>query len=214
MTDKIEEKKEIFIQKIQECKDIYKQDEEFAKRIWEAEQNIILLQEEKDELKKQRPILLADNEDISELNQRLKDIDEEIDINQDTITGLKTKREEYHVKKLYARQDANSAYEEYIKLLIVKVRNDYMKIAPKLAELIKDNIVLEDLRDGDSNGSAYFTTEHIKCLPNYKDPEHPLLKYNYYNIVNTNTDRVLKKYNIPHFNIRHISLSDYNVPNF
>ncbi len=86
-----------------------------------------------------------------------------------------------------------------------------MKVAPKLAELLKDYITLESLRDGDGYGYAEFTTEHVKCLPNFDNSSIPLFKYSYYNIACNNKERVLKKYNIPKYYVRKVSLSDYNV---
>lgn len=86
-----------------------------------------------------------------------------------------------------------------------------MKVAPKLAELLKDYIVLESLRDGDGNGYAYFTTEHVKCLPNFDNGSWSLFKHNYYNIVSSNQERVIDKYDIPQYYVRRVSLSDYNV---
>lgn len=91
MTDKIEEKKEIFNQKRQEFIDMYNKNENYKKRIEECRQNITNLEEEREDLKAKRPTLLADNEDISELTQRLKDIDDEIEINKDTISGVEAK---------------------------------------------------------------------------------------------------------------------------
>jgi len=207
MTDKIEEKKEIFIQKIQEYKEIYDKKETYIKRIEDSKQNIISLEEEREELKAKRPELLAENEDISELTQRLKDIEDDIDINKDTISGVETKIKEIHNKVVNARQDTNEAYQEYIKTLLGKVADQYMKIAPKLAELIKDFIVLEDLRDGDGYHWVCFTPEKIKCLPSFSDK---ILFYNnYYDIIRSDTARVLKKYNVPEYHVRKVRLTEY-----
>ena len=49
-------------------------------RICNAEEKIVELQEEAEELKKKRPKLLADYKDISKINRRLKEIEEEIEI--------------------------------------------------------------------------------------------------------------------------------------
>ena len=83
MANKIEEKKEIFNQKRQEYKDMKDKKSNYSKRIEDSKINIINLEEEREELKAKRPTMLAENEDISELNQRLKDIDDEIEINKD-----------------------------------------------------------------------------------------------------------------------------------
>lgn len=210
MTDKIEEKKEIFNQKRQEFIDMYNKNENYKKRIEECRQNITNLEEEREELKAKRPTLLADNEDISELTQRLKDIDDEIEINKDTISGVEAKIKEMNNLLVDARQDTNIAYQEYIDEILRDLRKEYMKIAPKLAELIKDYTTLEDLRMGDGYGVCTFTTEEVNYLPNFKDRSKPLLKYNYYDIVRYNTDRVIKKYNMPTYNLRRIHLYEYH----
>lgn len=92
MTKLIEEKKEIFNQKWQELEDMKNLDNDLSRRLSEAEENLADLQTEKEELKAKRPALLADNADVAELNNRLKEIDEAIELNQDTITGIKDKR--------------------------------------------------------------------------------------------------------------------------
>lgn len=135
--------------------------------MYQAKENIVNLEAEKEELKASRQTLLADNEDVSEINNRLKEIDDEIELNQDTIKGIKTKKKDVRSQVLTERQETNAAYKEYIEQILADVRKEYMKVAPKLAELLKDYIVLESLRDGDGNGYAYFTTEHAKCLPNF-----------------------------------------------
>ena len=207
MTDKIEEKKEIFNQKRQEYRDMNDKKSNYDKRIQDSKTNIINLEEEREELKAKRPTMLAENEDISELNQRLKDIDDEIEINKDTIAGVEVKIKEIHNQVINARQDANIAYQEYIQMVLTKVANEYMKIAPKLAELINDFIVLEDMRDGDGYHRVFFTPEKIKCLPTFGDK---VLFYNdYYDIVRSHTARVLKKYDIPKYYVTRIRQSDY-----
>ncbi|MEE3350138.1 MAG: hypothetical protein VZR09_08885 [Candidatus Gastranaerophilaceae bacterium] len=191
MANKIEEKKEIFNQKRQEYKDMKDKKSNYSKRIEDSKINIINLEEEREELKAKRPTMLAENEDISELNQRLKDIDDEIEINKDTIAGVEVKIKEIHNQVINARQNANIAYQEYIQMVLTQVANEYMKIAPKLAELINDFIVLEDMRDGDGYHRVFFTPEKIKCLPTFGDK---VLFYNdYYDIVRSHTARVLKK---------------------
>ena len=209
MANKIEEKKEIFNQKRQEYKDMKDKKSNYSKRIEDSKINIINLEEEREELKAKRPTMLAENEDISELNQRLKDIDDEIEINKDTIAGVEVKIKEFHNKAIDARQEANIAYQEYIKTIINVVSNEYMKIAPKLAELINDFIVLEDLRDGDGYHYVIFTPEVIKCLPNLKKTKGTLFYNDYYEIVRTHTGKVLKKYNIPQYNVSKIRASEY-----
>lgn len=211
MTSKTEKKKELFKDARAKYIEIYNQEEDLDKRMYQTKENIVNLEAEREELKASRPALLADNEDVSEINNRLKEIDDEIELNQDTIKGIKTKKKDIRSQVLTERQETNAAYKEYIEQILADVRKEYMKVAPKLAELLKDYIVLESLRDGDGNGYAYFTTEHVKCLPNFDNGSWPLFKYNYYNIVSNNQERVIDKYDIPQYYVRRVSLSDYNI---
>ena len=64
------------------------EDKQLLSRIRNSENNIISLQKEADELKSKRPAMLAEEEDVTTLNQRLKNIQEEIELNQDTIAAL------------------------------------------------------------------------------------------------------------------------------
>ena len=115
MTNKIQEKKEIFLNKKAEYDKIRQDDNKLYERLNIAEENIVSLQEEMDSLKQQRPAMLADNEDITALNKRLKAIEEEIEINKDTITGITAKRKSMHNPILSLRQDVNSEFQNYIK---------------------------------------------------------------------------------------------------
>ena len=211
MTSKTEKKKELFKEARAKYIEIYNQEEELDKRMFQAKENIVNLEAEKDEIKASRPALLADNEDVSEINNRLKEIDDEIELNQDTIKGIKAKKKDVRTQVLTERQEANAAYKEYIGQVLTDLRKEYMKVAPKLAELLKDYIALESLRDGDGYNYAEFTTEHVKYLPNFDNSSAPLFKYNYYNIALSNEERVLKKYNIPKYYLRKVHLSDYDV---
>lgn len=211
MTSKTEKKKELFKDVRAKYIEIYNQEEDLDKRMFQAKENIVNLEAERDELKASRPALLADNEDVSDINNRLKEIDDEIELNKDTIKGIQTKKKDIRYQMLSERQDTNAAYQEYIGQLLADLRKEYMKIAPKLAELLKDYITLESLRDGDGNGYASFTTEHVKCLPNFDNSSAPLFKYNYYNIALNNQERVIKKYEIPKYYVRRVHSSDYDV---
>lgn len=211
MTSKTEKKKGLFQDARTKYIEIYNQEEDLDSRMFQAKENIVNLEAEREELKASRPALLADNEDVSDINKRLKEIEDEIELNQDTITGIKAKKKDVRSQVLSMRQETNTAYKEYIGQILADLRKEYMKFAPKLAELLKDYIALESLRDGDGYNYAEFTTEHVQCLPNFDNSSAPLFKYNYYNIALNNEERVLKKYSIPKYYVRRVSLSEYNV---
>lgn len=209
MKNKIQEKKELFLNKKAEYDKIRHDDNDLCERLNAAEENIVSLQEEMDGLKQKRPAMLADNEDITALNKRLKAIEEEIEINKDTITGITAKRKSIHNHILSLRQDVNSEFQNYIKEILTSLRKDYMKLAPKLAEILKDYIALETIRDGDGTNFACFNIDDIKCLPNFDDEQHPLFKYQYYEIARENREHVREKYDIPDYYVQRVSFTDY-----
>ena len=209
MTNKIQEKKELFLNKKAEYEKMLEDDNELSDRLNAAEENIVNLQEEMEELKQKRPAMLADNQDITALNKRLKTIEEEIEINKDTITGITAKRKSMHNPILSLRQDVNSEFQNYIKEILTSIREDYMKLAPKLAEILKDYIALETMRDGDGTNSACFGTQDINRLPNFDDEQHPLFEYQYYGIARENRKRVKEKYDIPDYYVQRIRFTDF-----
>ncbi len=103
MTSKTEKKKELFKESKARYIDIYEQEENLDSRMSQAEENIVNPEAEREELKANRPALLADNEDVSEINKRLKEIEEEIELNQDTITGIKAKKKDVRSQVLSMR---------------------------------------------------------------------------------------------------------------
>lgn len=208
MTKGVDKAKEKFINVRQEFIELYDLDNDLEKRLSDAETNIANLQEEKEELRQQRPAMLADNEDVTEINSRLKDIDNEIELNQDTITGIEAKRKTMRSQLARARHNTNMAYKNYINWILADLRKKYMKVAPKLAELLKDYITLEQLRDGDGTRYVDFGCEDIRRIPNFKG-KYPLFTYNSYNILMDNMENVLKKYDIPEYHVRRVSMNEY-----
>ena len=177
------------------------EDKQLLSRIRNSENNIISLQKEAEELKSKRPAMLAEEEDVTTLNQRLKNIQEEIELNQDTITGVKAKREFNKPDIEYANIKADESFAEFIAANISKLKAEYMKIAPKLAEILNDYITLENIRDGNRYGTTDFDNSSIKSLPNLLDQSKPLFEYNFYKIYSQNKEKVRKKYNIPDYKI-------------
>lgn len=173
-----------------------------------AEKNIVKLQEEYDNLKAKRPQMLADNKDISKLNKRLKKIEEEIEINKDTITGLTLKKKET-IRAVYETVcTAQNAYKSLIQAIMNELKDKYVEIGTKYAEITKEYITLENLRDGD--GPAYTSIGFNFEVPNVKNPQYPLMKGNRYEISSKMQHKVLEKYNIPYFRVARISYSDYS----
>ena len=172
-------------------------------RISNAEEKIIELQEEAESLKIKRPKLLADCKDISKLNRRLKEIEEEIEIQKDTIIGVTAKRENMKNDIFNAKQDANIAFQEYIKEILESVKKEYMQLAPKFAKIITEYITLEYIRYG--MGTVYVPDIHyndIGKIPNFYDENKPLFKHEIYKITSDNDKKVREKYNIPDYQVQ------------
>lgn len=208
MTKSIDEAKEVFNAKLKEYMEFYHQVDELDNRLSLAENNIVNLQQEREELREKRPVMLADNKDVSKINKRFRDIDDEIELNKDTVTGITTKRKEVYSKMKQTQQHANADFQEYINEILAKLKDDYMKIAPKFAELLKDYLALEAIRDGDGYKTTAFPSGCIKYLPNFNGNK-PLFEYNFWQNYLSNSKRVLKKYDIPEFEVRRVSLNDF-----
>ena len=180
-------------------------DEDFALeiRIDNAKKKIIELQEEAESLKIERPKLLADCKDITKLTCRLKEIDEEIAIQKDTIIGVTAKRENMKNDIFNAKQDANIAFQEYIKEILESVKKEYMQLAPKFAKIITEYITLEYIRYG--MGRVYvpdINYDDISKIPNFNDENKPLFKHEIYKITSDNDKKVREKYNIPDYQVQ------------
>lgn len=208
MIKSIDEVKEVFNSKLKEYMEFYHQVDELDNRLSTAENNIVNLQQEREGLREKRPAMLADNKDVSKINKRLRDIDDEIELNKDTITGIATKRKEVYRNMKQIQQHANTDFQNYINGILKKLKDDYMKIAPKFAELLKDYLALEAIRDGDGYGTTAFPSGYIKYLPNFNGNK-PLFEYNFWQNYLSNSKRVLKKYDIPDFELRRVSPNDF-----
>ena len=147
MNKQIEEKKKLFEDAWKIRSDFEEEDFKLRQRAEQAKKDIIKLQEETEKLKEKRPALLADNKDVKKLNKRLKDIEEEIEINNDLITGITAKREKRNQDVRNIRYHVNQAYKTYINEILATLKDKYMKMAPEFADLLTDIIALEAMRN-------------------------------------------------------------------
>lgn len=198
MNKKYEEAKENFNEQLENYNSLLKHDKDLENRLEEAEINISNLETEKEEIKQKRPALLADNEDVSEINKRLKEIDEEIELNKDTIIGIEAKRKEIQNNFAWAKERADKAYRKVISMAIQKAKKEYAKVAPKFAELLKDFMTLDDLYNRQAWGIETFSHEDIMRVPSLKDNSY-LFVHNIWKVPSQNRNRVLEKYNIPKY---------------
>lgn len=199
MNKQIEEKKKLFEDAWKVRTDFEEEDFNLKTRSDNARKQITKLQEEAEKLKEKRPALLADNKDVKKLNKRLKDIEEEIEINNDLITGITAKREKRNNDVRNIRYHVNQAYKAYINEILATLKDKYMKLAPEFADLLTDIIALEAMRNGDRDYPCSFHYDDIMKLPNLDDEKHPFFKYSYYSIHIDNYKRMEEKYNIPQF---------------
>lgn len=199
MTDKKQKMIDAFIEK----DNILEKNSELTRRVNEAEEKIVELQEESENLKKKRPQLLADCKDISKLNQRLKTIEEEIEILKDTIVGVNEKQENLKLEIREKIWDAQHAFQEYIKEILANLDKKYMKIIPKLIDIITEYITLESICYGNMSYLTKFRYDDISRIPNLYDKDKPLFENRSYVIWKENNQRLREKYELPDYQARY-----------
>ena len=198
-------KKQAMIDAFKEKEQIEEQEFSLIRRADDAEEKIVELQEEAEELKKKRPKLLADCKDISKLNKRLKEIDEEIEIQKDTIIGVNEKRENMNDVIREAEYNTQDAFKSYVKVFLNKLEKEYMNLAPKLAEILTEYITLENMYHGnDFNYVHKIDYDGIRFLPNLKDEKNPFFQYKTFEIYKNNAQRLQEKYDIPDYQVHKI----------
>ncbi|MFI3301131.1 MAG: hypothetical protein R3Y28_06895 [Candidatus Gastranaerophilales bacterium] len=163
-----------------------------------AESNVLTLLALKSELKEERPMMIAHNKDISKLNERLKSIDEEIEINQDAIIGigekLKKVKDELHAK----RNNSHHAFKELVKEELSKLEDEFNEKGEAFAQILKEYTTLEFMMK--RNDRLYRTiAETIPIIPNLKDSANPLYQGNAYEIWKKMDESVRIKYKIPNY---------------
>ncbi|MBO5385875.1 hypothetical protein J6A64_06115 [bacterium] len=198
MIDKKQKMIDAFIEK----DNILEKNSELIRRVNEAEEKIVELQEESENLKKKRPQLLADCKDISKLNRRLKSIEEEIEILKDTIIGVNEKQENLRLEIREKIWDAQHAFQEYIKEILANLDKKYMKVVPKLIDIMTEYITLESICHGNINYLTKFRYDDISRIPNLLDRDKPLFENRSYVIWKENNKRLLEKYELPDYQVR------------
>lgn len=75
-----------------ECNKFFDEIDAMDNRKFAAQNDIVKLQEEIQNLKTQRPTLLAEGKSVVKINKRLKKIEEDIELKQDLIKGVTEKK--------------------------------------------------------------------------------------------------------------------------
>ena len=73
----------------------------------------------REQLKNKRPVLLAENKNITKLNNRMKVIENEIEINNDLIKGIESKEKDAKWSMYLPLCEAQDAYQEFIQSIII-----------------------------------------------------------------------------------------------
>lgn len=189
-----------------ECNKFFDEIDAMDNRKFEAQNDIVKLQEEIQNLKTQRPTLLAEGKSVVKINKRLKKIEEDIELKQDLIKGVTEKKKNLGYDIYTVRMKKQKAFQEYIKGIKSKVAKEYMEIAPKFAEIVREYLLLEYLYN--ETGSNYVSNipfSDIKRIPSLYD-NAPLFEYKLYDLYLNYDDVVKEKYNIPNYEVHRIPL--------
>lgn len=166
-------------------------------RTREAQNKIAQLNEEKEKLRVLRPKYLADKKDITKLNSKLKNIDEEIEIQKDLISGLEEKIKPLKQNIVFCGTNTNACYQDLVQAKMDKVAKEFNKLAKPLAKITKEYIVLEYIKNSERNRWASFA-EHFGFIPNI-GAEKPFLKDSAYQIYINNREEITEKNNLPKY---------------
>lgn len=197
-------KKQAMVEAFKEKEEIEEQGFCLIHRADEAKKKIVEFQEEAEALKMKRPKLLADCKDISKINRRLKEIEEEIEIQTDTIIGVTEKHENMNDEIYNKKWQAQKAFQDYVNEILASIGKKYMKIAAQLAEVITEYITLESICNGTDIYVPKIKYNDINKLPNLNNSEKPLFKYEAYEIWKANHKRLKEKYEIPDYQIENL----------
>lgn len=200
-------KKELMLDALQERENILQENYLLKERISNAEQKILALEEEREKIKQLRPGMLAEEKDVSKINRRLRRIDEEIDVCQDTIVGVTEKIKKFKREIYTAKVNANRCYKDYIDEIIATLKPQYTNAAKNLIKILNEYITLENIRDGNDFVHSKFNTSNIREIPDL-DNDTPLFKYHSYNIYKNNQSDIHAKYDIPVFQVEKISINE------
>lgn len=163
----------------------------------EAELIISQLNFEKEETKLLRPKYLADKKDITELNAKLKNIDEDLEIQKDLITGLAEKIKPLKNAIVFCGQNTNVCFQDLVQAKMDKVAEKFNELAKPLAEITKDYIVLEYLKNS-TRMSWVSIARDFGYIPNI-GADKPFLDANIHQLYIDNNKETRKKYSLPDY---------------
>lgn len=166
-------------------------------RTSDAELKISQLTSEKEKLKNLRPKYLADKKDITELNTKLKNIDEDLEIQKDLITGLAEKIKPLKNNIVYCGKNTNVCFQDLVQTKMDEVAKKFNKLAKPLAEITKDYIVLEYLKNS-TRISWVSIAREFGYIPNIGG-DKPFLDANIHQLSIDYDKETRKKYGLPDY---------------
>ena len=203
MTDAKEKMERVF----SECRNFFGEIKAMDERKEQAQDKIKTLQDEIVKLKEERPALLADGKSVAKINKRLKNIEEEIELNEDLIKGITDKKKSLDTTIYNTKIKRQQAFQGYIKGIMNKVTKEYREIAPKFAELVREFLLLEYMYNGsDRIYASEISYNDIKRIPSLLCNKPPLFEYKLYDLMINYDDVVREKYDIPEFEVRRIPM--------
>ena len=187
---------------LEKRKEILHQDVILFNRSQKAKSQIMELEEKIKKLKEERPKLLADGKDVSQLNKKLKKFNEQIGICEDTIKGIDDKRKEVKDEIYVAKQNANFSYVEYIQEIIQTLKKDYLKTATEFAKILTEMLALNNMCASARGYRPPIAHPHeINIIPDPYDNKKEIFRNNPYTLEQEHRDKLRKKYNIPEYSI-------------
>jgi len=165
------------------------------------EKEIIELQEQLDSLKSKRPMMLADEIDVTKLNKQINQLDEKIMLKNEENSGLDVKLPPIRSKRRELQKKLNTAYEEYIGTYLDSLKMEYNIIAEKFAEITKEFITFQKLRYSPYGyNSCQLISQKIKMIPNADNDNESFFDSNYcWNIIDDYIPKIIEKYNLIDF---------------
>ena len=175
-------------------------------RLTEAKTFKMQIEREKIEIRGKRPALLADGESVENINKRLKEIDEEIELKEDEIIGLKKKIPNLKQKLATMGQNTNTSFSQLVYSRIPEIYPEYNKQAEKLAEIVKEYHIIKSMsQDLYKSGGWTYSYEKFEGALGLI-PSLPQDGKAFYEKGETDcsgmADKISEKYNLPDYRYR------------
>jgi len=174
-------------------------------RLFDAKKVLSELDQEKIEIREQRPTLLADGENVDKLNKRLKEIEEEIELKEDEVKGIQNKLPVLRQDLKTMCSNTNVVYSQVVAYKIPDLYADYNKVAQKLAEKVKEYCVLKNMSQDYYSSSHWAYSEKfpgaLSLIPSLPKDDKPIFDKNNYDSSGIG-EKLRKRFDIPEYAYR------------